>query len=146
MTDCHKLIYSSSAVELLSQDQLEELMIQARIKNRNHQVTGCLVYHQGKFIQYLEGPQHEVKSIYSSIVNDSRHEKIVLLCSDATQERVFKDWSMALKYIPADKINDYQTVYDIFEDMMDVSMINRLCDRAVQLLEGYLYRASLSNS
>lgn len=134
----NKIMYSSSAVELFSTESLQQLIQYARNKNAHFNVTGCMIYHEGHIIQYLEGSKASTEFIYASIAKDSRHKDIQLLCNDAIEERAFRDWTMALRCIPQDKLNDYQTVYDLFEDMMETKTIDKLCRQAQVFFSTFL--------
>lgn len=134
----HKIMYSSSAVGLFSPEDLDQLMRKARHKNAHFGVTGCLIYHDGNIIQYLEGSKASVDFIYGSIVNDSRHHDIHLLCNGPVDSRAFKDWTMALRYIPENRLRDYSTVYDLFEDMMEEDTVDHLCRQAKVFFETFL--------
>lgn len=134
----YKIMYSSSAIELLNSEALDMLMQKSRFKNAHFGVTGCLIYHDGNIMQYLEGPESSVEFIYASIKEDSRHKDIALLCNDWIEQRAFSDWTMALRYIPEDKLSDYQTVYDLFEGMMETQRIDKLCKQAKIFFKTFL--------
>lgn len=133
----HKLMYVSSASDLFTEEDLDSLMRKSRFKNRHFGVTGCLIYHQGNIIQYLEGSKASIDFIYSSIILDSRHKGIQRLCYGIAEKRCFEDWTMALKYIPAIEHN-YCSVYELFEEMMEKKQIDRLCSRARIFFETFL--------
>lgn len=143
MSEFHKLIYTSTALKPFSEDELEGLMVQARQKNQDFGITGCLIYHQNLFIQYLEGRKCLLEHVFSSIMKDVRHQNIQVLCRGHVDWRAFKDWSMALKYIPDGGLNDYKNVYQLFEDMMDAQGGSRLSARALKFFENFLHNASL---
>lgn len=144
MSEFHKLIYTSTAVKPFSERELEQLMLQARQKNQDFGITGCLIYHQSKFIQYLEGRKCLLEHVFSAIMKDIRHRNIEVLCRQNVDWRAFNDWSMALKYIPDSGLNNYKNVYQLFEDMMGAQEINRLSAKALKFFENYLHNASLS--
>jgi hypothetical protein len=89
------ILYTSVATAKLSEQQLEQLLSQARAKNIQHQVTGILLYRGGSFMQVLEGPSENVDAIYASIIKDSRHKNVVTLCDSPIAERDFAQWAMA---------------------------------------------------
>jgi hypothetical protein len=136
--DVFKIMYSSSAVDLFTHDELNQLMQKSRSKNAHFGVTGCLIYHNGNIIQYLEGSKVSVEFIYASIVADSRHQDITLLCDGWVPQRSFRDWTMALRFIPEDRLQDYRTVYDLFEDMMETHSVDKLCQQAKTFFETFL--------
>lgn len=89
------LCYVSSAVAPLSADYLEALLRQSRDRNAANEVTGALLYCDGNFIQYLEGPTAGMAPIWASIRKDPRHSGVIVLFEDTTGERLFPMWSMA---------------------------------------------------
>lgn len=87
--------YVSSASQLLSAEQLEELLATSRRNNMAQDLTGALLYQDGNFIQVLEGEQSVVEDTYSRIAADPRHRQVIVLVRGTTEERQFADWSMA---------------------------------------------------
>ena len=138
MTQLHKIMYISSASELLDEAELQALMLKSRHKNAHFSVSGCLIYHDGNIIQYLEGSTSAVNFIYGCIRNDKRHTNIHVLCDDTIETRAFSDWTMALCYIPPGKLHQYSTVYDLFEDMMEPHIIDTICHQARGFFETFL--------
>ncbi len=133
----HKLIYVSSASKLFMPEELDSLMSKSRFKNAHFGVTGCLIYHQGNILQYLEGSKASIDFIYGSIVMDSRHSGIQRLCYGPVDQRSFSDWTMALKYIPNVE-HDYTSVHKLFEDMMEKKQVDLLCNQARVFFETFL--------
>jgi len=50
------LIYFSSAVELMNQDQLLEILKVSRKNNAANHITGRLLYGEGSFVQVMRKP------------------------------------------------------------------------------------------
>lgn len=46
-------------------------------------------------MQYIEGPQQGLESVWTSIQRDPRHRGVTLLFHEVVPERLFNDWSMA---------------------------------------------------
>ncbi|WP_026302643.1 BLUF domain-containing protein [Psychroflexus tropicus] len=91
--------YMSSQSRVMSKKSIEEFLFQVREKNKLLTITGVLLLIQGKFVQYIEGPEEEITDVYESISNDHRHTDMILLDSGDLEERQFKDWSMAYKEV-----------------------------------------------
>ena len=93
----YHLIYNSSAKHEFLPSDLKALLMDARLRNREVNVTGILVYYAGRFLQALEGEQAAVETIFSRIEKDARHGDIRVLSRNATvgKRRMFGDWSMA---------------------------------------------------
>jgi len=88
------LIYVSSAVKLMSEDEIRDILVPSQTKNARLNVSGLLVYRSGNFIQYIEGPQESIQSLYHSICQDSRHRDMTVLDQGSVNARLFGDWKM----------------------------------------------------
>lgn len=62
-----RLIYVSSATAPFTEQQLEELLQESRRNNLSADITGMLLYREGKFMQTLEGPEVAVKKLGEKI-------------------------------------------------------------------------------
>lgn len=89
------IVYVSAATRPMSEDELEELLTQAREKNSRLGITGILLYHDGNFMQMLQGPQDAVRALYASIEVDPRHHMVIPLVVESGLPREFADWAMA---------------------------------------------------
>lgn len=92
-----KIVYVSSATHLLERDELRTILHGSRSRNEVAGVTGMLLYHEGSFMQVLEGPPEIVDALDSRIVRDDRHRRVVKLLEWLDDERLFPDWSMGFK-------------------------------------------------
>lgn len=93
----YQLVYVSRATGDVSEEELEALLQQARTNNQAVGVTGMLLYHEGDFIQVLEGDEARVTEIYKRIDNDPRHADPQIVLRHEVEERSFEDWSMGFK-------------------------------------------------
>ena len=69
-------IYASTASGTLDRRQLVELLHQARRRNAELGLTGCLLYLDGAFIQMLEGSEEALEPVMASIRRDERHHEL----------------------------------------------------------------------
>ncbi|MBO0358481.1 BLUF domain-containing protein [Hymenobacter sp. BT186] len=98
----HHLIYSSSATVPFTDAALQELLTTARANNEQLQVTGVLLYHEGQFMQLLEGEASVIRSLYQVIEQDTRHTGIFKLADKPIEARSFSEWAMAFKPVDAE--------------------------------------------
>ena len=89
------LIYSSVARESFIESDIYKMLSDARDFNAEHHITGCLLYHDRKFLQLLEGEKSLVIVLFNAIESDPRHHKIAVLKTEDRQDRIFDRWSMA---------------------------------------------------
>lgn len=73
----------------------------SRAFNKNNDITGCLLYHEGEFIQLLEGEKKTVQDLYSNIVKDKRHKHVKLVVEETVAGRAFENWNMAFHDLSA---------------------------------------------
>lgn len=91
------IIYRSIANTVFGQSELRDLLEQAQHFNRTNKITGCLLYYDCEFVQYLEGKKSLLEEIFERIKIDSRHTQVDLLSSGSIYAREFPDWSMAFE-------------------------------------------------
>lgn len=90
-----RIVYASSANQEFTPESLKQLLLRARMRNHDCNVTGMLIHDNGLFLQALEGDEAAVESIYSRIRQDPRHKEIELLFRDPkAKHRAFGEWSM----------------------------------------------------
>lgn len=94
MTNLHAIVYVSSAVWFLTEEELVALLNDAREDNRKHQITGVLLYCDGMFFQYIEGPAEHLDKIYAKIKKSSQHHGIIECHSGSVETRQFSEWYM----------------------------------------------------
>lgn len=93
----YHLVYTSYAISPFDEASLVGLLNQARNHNKKEEITGMLLYVNGKFIQVLEGDQKKVKQLYHRIESDERHKRVTLLLEGESANRIFDKWSMGFK-------------------------------------------------
>lgn len=89
-----QLLYISAATHEFTEEELQDLLTLARERNQEQGVSGMLLFHEGSFIQALEGAQEDVERIYRKIGKDKRHSETRVLFRGEIAERDFDGWSM----------------------------------------------------
>ncbi len=101
-TTVFQLGYASAATKPFGPDELKELLSKARTKNSSLNVTGMLLYHEGSFLQVLEGDKAVVETLYATIAEDPRHANAMLLFKNEATERSFDQWTMGFRQLVKD--------------------------------------------
>lgn len=96
MSALHCVVYVSSAVRLLNDVELENLLESSRRFNAELGVTGVLLYYDGTFFQYFEGPESAVEQVYERIRRSPLHWNLIQLFQSGIARRMFDDWYMGL--------------------------------------------------
>jgi len=91
----HRLIYTSSARTLLHDGTLRQILDAAYRNNKRDGITGLLIYHEGCFLQLIEGEKPAVETCFQRIERDPRHFGCIVLSEELVGGRMFADWRMA---------------------------------------------------
>lgn len=94
MSELSHYFYFSSAKKLMDQPDLEFLLSQARRNNAAEDLTGLLLYNDGCFVQYFEGPPAAVTGLIARLQRDQRHHHMIRMTEGPVEDRSFADWSM----------------------------------------------------
>lgn len=89
------IIYRSIAYPIIQQSDILDLLKQAKDFNRANDITGCLLYYDHEFVQYLEGDRLIITELFERIKKDKRHKNVHLLFNGHIYGREFENWSMA---------------------------------------------------
>ena len=88
-------VYCSRASEGVGDVEVDRIIEFSQRRNAARGVTGMLVYGNGVFFQWFEGPPDEVQNLIASLHGDSRHHDIVELDRSVDRrERLYPAWEM----------------------------------------------------
>lgn len=89
-----RLTYRSvAAPDLESADVFEIVEASAR-KNPAREITGFLIYHEGRFFQFIEGPGESLSTLLAELESDPRHHSLEVIERAQAAQRWFPDWGM----------------------------------------------------
>ncbi len=91
------VVYTSVATQEPSRDDLAAMLDGARRRNAARGITGLLVYHDGCFMQAMEGPRPVVDDLLRRIAADGRHGAMLVLLQQPREARQFAGHSMAYR-------------------------------------------------
>jgi hypothetical protein len=96
MSGLRCIVYISKATRLLSDIELETLLIDARDFNKKNGVTGVLICHKDLFMQCIEGSKDSLNKAYKRITDSSQHKDIIKVFDSSINELSFPNWVMGL--------------------------------------------------
>lgn len=91
-----ELAYNSIAKPDIDGKNLKDIQEISQKFNSENDITGCLVYYKGQFVQTLEGNEEIIEDLYARIEKDRRHYDVKKLYSNYKEKRVFGEWGMAV--------------------------------------------------
>ena len=133
MENLRQVVYASSAVRLMRDPELLEILEVARFNNERVKLTGMLLYADGAFIQVLEAEPANVEKLLRKIRRDCRHRGFLMLIDRIVQERAFDGWSMGFQRTTLHALNDIAGYQDWSAEMPT----RRKTAAAVRLIESF---------
>ncbi|MCA9190937.1 MAG: BLUF domain-containing protein [Planctomycetales bacterium] len=133
-----QLIYASAATIDFSITDLRQLLKTAREFNESAGITGMLIFHEGSFLQILEGEEHDVVTLYDKIKKDIRHNNIRVLLKSEIDERSFGDWKLGFYDASGAASSADSGFIDFFrkKDNFEESELDRAKKTLMQFREG----------
>ena len=87
-------IYTSTPRDPITLESIKKISAVSKENNPSRGVTGMLLGIDNKYLQYLEGDQEAVETLFSTIKNDPRHGQVTQWVKGFSDERIFSEWSM----------------------------------------------------
>ncbi len=101
------VVYMSSASVPWATHDIAHMLAHARARNRRQRITGLLLHYDGAFIQHIEGPEAQLKSLYADIRADRRHNNLIELMHEPVLMREFQSWSMGFSEVSAEQMRSF---------------------------------------
>jgi hypothetical protein len=134
------LVYLSTATKFMPDENLVELLVASRERNKIHDITGVLLYSGGTFIQVLEGAPGDVDLIFKSIERDHRHGNIIKLFDEPLAKRNFPEWSMGFTVASSELIENISGYLKTTDEITE----NKNGHFAISILKSYIQTNNLS--
>jgi len=93
------LLYTSVPSSSLRTKGLTQIVEHARVRNRESDVTGMLIWSGEAILQVLEGDIDIISALFARIEKDTRHRDVVLLASVKADRGRFWRWPMGFAEI-----------------------------------------------
>lgn len=106
------LAYVSRQSHILSEEDISALLQKCRSNNSQKDITGMLIYFDGTFVQFLEGPEYNINELFAKISKDKRHQDVILLLDGKSEKREFSDWTMAYKKLSVSEVNKIEGLHN----------------------------------
>ena len=113
------LIYVSIESRPLQQEDLDDIIDVCTRNNSKNDITGMLLYVDGRFFQVLEGEELAIETLFASISADKRHRDVTIIAKGDLDKRIFKDWTMKFnsisesEFIAISGINKFKNLFSV---------------------------------
>ncbi len=88
-------LYQSNEVQPLTSEGIMDILRTSRLHNKANNISGMLLYNNGRFTQIIEGEKSVIRGLKEKIGSDPRHKDITTVFEGIREDRVFAQWSMA---------------------------------------------------
>lgn len=95
-----QLLYRSGQLHEFTGRDMTRLLQQSRARNARCGIGGMLLWHDGLFMQLLEGPIAAVDALYARIALDRRHCEVRLVSRVQRPRSLLAGWPMAWAEAP----------------------------------------------
>jgi len=140
------LVYTSHPRTQMSKDTLEEIAALSRKKNSQKNITGMLLGIENRYLQYLEGKEEEVITLFGRIKQDPRHYEVNKWIQGNTDKRIFSQWSMASWMLSKKELESIKGLGEIREYLDSPKHINyppgRFLEMIKNLMESWITHGS----
>ena len=114
MEKVFQLVYVSEAVEDISYTDILEILQVSRRHNQRDEISGILIFREGRFLQLLEGPEVKVRQALGRVLLDERHFSLRVLTEVHSEKRIFDAWFMAYQDgdISSPSVSHIEEIFD----------------------------------
>ena len=135
-----QLAYISKANAGITKADIDSILSTAIPFNKEHNITGTLLYNGGLFLQLLEGDELSINFLLEKRIKKSKkHNNISILFQIETNERLFPDWNMSFLELDIFDINLVNTVLRWNSENINTAKIKP--QDILELLEKFKYKA-----
>lgn len=132
-----QLIYTSAAVKNMSQAELEAILETSVRNNTRDGLTGMLLYHDGSFMQAIEGDEAVVMATFHRIQQDLRHGQVFMIEQRAIPERCFSRFSMGFRKLASSDLSNHPGYAPFFSRNFDPASIGARPGLAISVLQTF---------
>jgi len=75
-------------------DVIADIINTSKENNAENDITGALFFHDGRFLQVIEGEEDALRNLMKKIDSDARHQEVRYLMDTQEKERSFSHWKM----------------------------------------------------
>lgn len=134
----------------MSEAELADVLEASISWNKDHGITGMLLYIQGdllhhkegRFIQAIEGRENDVRQTFERIRKDKRHFNISVLNETPLVSRNFAKWTMGFQSLNAKEYMNLPGRFELNEDFLRYDQADSL-NSALEFIKQF-YSLNLS--
>lgn len=87
----YQLVYCLSYPTSLRAQPVEDSLLQAKSFNEQHNITGCIVFHNNEFYNLFEGENVAIDTLHRFVVNGNLGQNITIVYKQNVANRFFTE-------------------------------------------------------
>ena len=93
MTELYRTVFVSATVGAVGQTTLSiaQILGAAERNNRRDQITGVMLFHEGRVLQAVEGQMGDLDRLFTRLLDDPRHTGLTVLATLPVESRRFEN-------------------------------------------------------
>jgi len=127
-----RLTYISRPVRTLEESEKADLLIKAKKRNSDMNVTGILFLAEDLYMQTLEGPRVALMDLLQRLNRDGRHTQLTITSIEFIETRIYPRWSMERVVLSEDSLfimnNLFNTIVSSFDVLRTYSQQSVIMD------------------
>ncbi len=131
---------SSARPDLTVQDMVRIATTSTR-NNSKAQITGVLTYHDGLFMQIVEGEDKMVEALLKRVHKDPRHHSLREIFRLPITERHFATWGTALACVDDLPTHERDTFQQLSRSLPDQLLSDELKPRITRMVNAFISMA-----
>jgi len=130
----------------MDRESMDALLLNARINNERHNITGLLLFHAGAFLQVLEGDRRTISNLFEKkLVRDSRHKSVTLFHDEKIEQRQFTQWHLAYSDLNDPGASIPEAYRDLLKQRRSLFELTNNSQQALELVR-QIHRSVLSRA
>ena len=97
---------------------LPKVVARSRVSNRAQSIRSSLYYKVGRYLQVIEGDDHNVDTLFGKIARDSRHTDVLTILNVTSRNRSFDSSSSMKLMFSVSKDHIFQNFMQAHSDML----------------------------
>lgn len=130
----HTICYVSKLAEGYTEDDVNHIFEATQKNNRKENITGILLFGFGNFFQVLEGDKTQVETLFNTIAEDPRHDKIETLIHHDIELPIFANYSSTFNVVKSkEDLISIKKYLDFFKEKTSFS------NKITRLINPFVY-------
>lgn len=133
------ICYMSDSTNDESMLTIKDIYKKAKLNNAKNNISGVLIYHNGNYLQVLEGNENDVNKTYERIAKDTRHKNIIKVINANVEQRIFEDYNFGFTIVRSS--SEFEELNDYLNWLKNAD--HQIANRLIKMVENFIRTVGL---